>query len=563
MRPLDINELLRKTDDEGIEDDVRKPVFLDGEKRQRLLRRREVSNRISKGSRSGGTVSGRAVEAGAEQAAGRPEETRRRRGKFNFDWAMEEDTAEAEGAGSGEDARRLLGRRRRDAVEKSYMRRHWSELALHEMTARDWRIMREDYNITTKGGGVRPPLRSWGESGEIPAALVRIVEERLGFGEPSPIQRVTIPNALHGRDYVGVAATGSGKTLAFLLPIFVKLGRLAPLNAVTQLDGPRALVLAPTRELAQQIEAEARMFLSHWQRHCPVASIVGGHSFEEIAFSLQGGCEVLVATPGRLIDCLEHHMLVLRQVSTLVLDEADRMVDMGFEEQLTDVLSRIDMLAERQVMMFTATMTHTIEKIANGYLKSAVYATVGGADAEPQIQQLVEYVPAEEKRFAKLVKEVLPNFAPPIIIFINYKATANWLSEKFEKETRFRTTVLHGSRSQEQREHSLRQLRSGKVDIMIATNVAGRGIDVPNVSLVVNFQMPFQLEDYVHRIGRTGRAGQSGTAITFLTDKDENALVEKLYEYVKKNNITGKNYISADVKKQFSLGMNNFKALLD
>ncbi|AAS53823.3 AFR452Cp [Eremothecium gossypii ATCC 10895] len=559
MRPLDVNELLRKADDEGIGDEVRKPVFLDGAARQRLLSRRGVSARVSKGGGERAVRGGREREAA--QGAGRPEEARRRRGQFSFEWAADEDTAEA--AASGAEARRLLGTRRRAAVEESYMRRHWSELAREEMTARDWRIMREDYNISTKGGGVRAPLRDWGESGEMPAELVRIVQERLGFGEPTPIQRVTIPNALHGRDYVGVAATGSGKTLAFLLPIFAKLGRLAPLNAVTRQDGPRALVLAPTRELAQQIEAQARQFLSHWQRPCPVASIVGGHSFEEIALSLQGGCEVLVATPGRLLDCLEHHMLVLRQVATLVLDEADRMVDMGFEEQLTDVLARIDVLAERQVLMFTATMTHTIEKIANGYLKNAVYATVGGADAEPQIRQLVEYVPAEEQRFTKLTREVLPNFAPPIIIFINYKATANWLSEKFERETRFRTTVLHGSRSQEQREHSLRQLRSGKVDIMIATNVAGRGIDIPNVSLVVNFQMPFQLEDYVHRIGRTGRAGQSGTALTFLTDKDENALVETLYEYVTKNNITGKNYISADVKKQFSLGRNSFKALLD
>lgn len=498
-----------------------------------------------------------------------------KRSKFQFGWSEDEDTLNNYNPIAKTKVVTLLnGNTDLDSVEETYMGKHWQDKTLQEMTERDWRILREDFDITTKGGSIENPIRNWHESNILKKDMVDIIVDELKFKEPTPIQRVAIPNVckLKNRDFLGVASTGSGKTLAFIIPILIKMSNAPPRPLVLKtIEGPKALILAPTRELAQQIQTDAQRITDLWNiknphYSCKVVSIVGGHSIEGITFQLSEGCDILVATPGRLIDSLENHVVAIKQVDTLVLDEADKMIDMGFEEQVTTILTKLDSTAEgtdrKQTMMFTATMSPSVERIANGYLRKPAYATIGEGEASiPQIQQIVRFMASEEQRF-KSLKSVLTQFESPIIIFITYKRTADWLAQKFYNETSFKVTILHGSKSQEQRELSLKLLRTGKVQIMIATNVAARGLDIPNVSLVVNFQISKSFDDYVHRIGRTGRAGKKGTAITYLGEDENPQTVEELYQYVRVHNPTNKNEFDNLLKSKYNVGRNQMQEVL-
>ncbi|SCV03314.1 LAME_0H09428g1_1 [Lachancea meyersii CBS 8951] len=570
-RPVDINDLLGSKGEKTSNSVLKPPIFLSKKRRTEAATLQEPSlgskatsedvKRLSW--RKNGSESAKEL-VGAEKSGvkSQPREMERKsRRRFQFDWKPEDDTTLGFAPLVSSKASKLL-KTAQESTEDVYMGKHWAQKPLQDMTDRDWRILREDFHIETKGGTIRHPLRNWNETGLIPEDLAGIIQHELKYQEPTPIQRITIPNAVSGRDFLGVAATGSGKTLAFLIPSLCQLSNMPPLNDITKLDGPAILILVPTRELAQQIESEAQKVLQHWSRPTSVTSIVGGHSIEEISYSLQGGCDILVATPGRLIDCLESHMLILNNVTTLVLDEADRMIDLGFEDQVTTILSRAETKRKRQTMMFTATMSSSIERIANGYLNQPAHVRVGSPNTKAQIKQVIDYVPSEEQRFKMLTKDILSRFRAPIMIFINYKRTADWLVTKFASETRFKVTTLHGSKSQEQREHSLSLLRSGKADIMIATDVAGRGIDIPNVSLVVNYQMSKTFENYIHRIGRTGRAGKSGNSITFLSDDDDVKTVEELCKYVKATDGEKINEIKSSVRQKFNVGQNHMKPIL-
>lgn len=460
-----------------------------------------------------------------------------------------------------------------DSLENIYMGKHWTEKTYQEMTKRDWRIFNEEFHITTKSeifvddsySTIRHPLRNWNELGLIPKEFVDILTNRLKFDTPTPIQRISIPNLINykndsrGRDLLGVSATGSGKTLAFIIPILIKLYKdtIRP-RSVKIMEGPKALILAPTRELAQQIEMETQKFVSFWENStCQVISIVGGHSIEEITHIVSNGCDILVATPGRLIDCLQNHILSINMIDFLVLDEADKMIDLGFEDQIKTILNQISIEKNNGIIrkiLFTATLSSSIRSIAASYLKNPIHVSVDtGENQAPKIEQIVDYTANDDIKFQRLKENILTHYKPPIIIFINYIATADWLAKKFKEETEIRFTILHGSKSQEQREHSLSLFRAQKVEIMIATNVAARGLDIPNVSLVVNFQMPKHFEDYIHRIGRTGRAGNLGTAITFLDGTEDQNIITKLYNYVKENDITERNKFSPHIKETFNL----------
>ncbi|CEP63788.1 mRNA splicing protein PRP28 LALA0_S09e02520g [Lachancea lanzarotensis] len=571
-RPVDINDLLGLKPDGKSNSNGETPTFLTKKRRAEAAaegRRKTSTNQDSEDVkrltwRKNGSEfveeSNWPIKSGSGGLKNQTERNSRRR--FNFDWKHEDDTTLGSDPLVNLKASKLLKSGSLE-TEEMYMGKHWTEKSLQDMTDRDWRILREDFHIETKGGSIRHPLRNWSETGLIPPDLLQVIEGTLNYVEPTPIQRITIPNTIDGRDFLGVAVTGSGKTLAFLIPSLCQLSNMPPLNDITKLDGPSVLVLAPTRELAQQIEEEAQKILKHWSRPSKVVSIVGGHSIEEISHSLQNGCDILVATPGRLIDCLESHMLVLTNVQTLILDEADRMIDLGLEDQVTTILSRADCSGKkRQTLMFTATMSNSIERIANGYLNKPAHVRVGAQDTGGLVKQVVDFIPSEEQRFIKLSKDILPAFNAPIMIFINYKRTADWLANKFASETKYRVTTLHGSKSQDQREHSLSLLRSGKADIMIATDVAGRGIDIPNVSLVVNFQMSKAFENYIHRIGRTGRAGKSGSSITFLGENDDPKVVEELWKYIKDTNVNNINELKSSVRKKFNFSDNHLKPIL-
>ncbi|KAI1382276.1 DEAD-domain-containing protein [Hypoxylon crocopeplum] len=520
--------------------------------------------------------------------------------KFNFEWDAEEDTTQDHNpiyaeraeptffgrgrlAGFGDDmteenarkyamslierdpengaqrAQELLEmmQRAKERANRNGLGKHWSEKKLEDMRERDWRIFKEDFGIATKGGLIPNPMRNWEESG-LPRRLLDIIY-KVGYDEPTPVQRAAIPIALQARDLIGVAVTGSGKTAAFLLPLLVYISELPPLTELTKNDGPYSLIIAPTRELVQQIESEAKKFAG--PLGFTVVSLVGGHSLEEQAFALRNGAEIIVATPGRLVDCIERRLLVLSQCCYIIMDEADRMIDMGFEEPVNKILDALPVTNEkpdteaaedaqlmsrhlggkdryRQTMMYTATMPTAVEKIAKKYLRRPATVTIGNAgEAVETVEQRVEFVPGEDRR-KKRLQEILSSneFAPPIIVFVNIKRNCDAVAREI-KHMGFSAVTLHGSKTQEQREQALASVRGGTTDVLVATDLAGRGIDVPDVSLVVNFNMAMSIESYTHRIGRTGRAGKSGIAITFLGNEDTDVLYD-LRQMLSKSSIS-------------------------
>ncbi|KAI7859354.1 P-loop containing nucleoside triphosphate hydrolase protein [Circinella umbellata] len=440
-----------------------------------------------------------------------------------------------------EEHRRTRYMDKKKEAKKMWDDRHWSEKPFEQMQERDWRIFKEDFNISTKGGNIPRPIRSWSES-NLPTKVLKVIEG-VGYTEPTPIQRQTIPIGVQNRDIIGIAETGSGKTASFVIPLLVYISDLPKLDADNMSDGPYALIMAPTRELAQQIEQETLKFATPMGFNC--VSIVGGHSIEEQAFNLRNGAEIIIATPGRLKDCLDRRILVLNQCTYVVMDEADRMIDMGFEADVNFILDALPvsnlkpedeegMIMEldrgrkyRQTTMFSATMPPAVERLAKKYLRRPAVVTIGTAgQAVETVEQRVEMINDENKKKNRLL-ELLESglYEPPIIIFVNQKKGVDVLAKALNK-LGYHAVTLHGGKSQEQREAALQQLKTGTADVLVATDVAGRGIDVKNVSLVINYDMAKSIEDYTHRIGRTGRAGKSGVAITFLSNNDTEVMYD-------------------------------------
>ncbi|XP_060930090.1 probable ATP-dependent RNA helicase DDX23 [Limanda limanda] len=434
---------------------------------------------------------------------------------------------------------RLKKMRKKEAKQR-WDDRHWSQKKLDEMTDRDWRIFREDYSITTKGGKIPNPIRNWKEY-SLPDHILEVIDQ-CGYKDPTPIQRQAIPIGLQNRDIIGVAETGSGKTAAFLIPLLVWITTLPKIDRIEDSDqGPYAVIMAPTRELAQQIEEETLKFGK--PLGIRTVAVIGGISREDQGFRLRMGCEIVIATPGRLIDVLENRYLVLGRCTYVVLDEADRMIDMGFEPDVQKILEYIPVTNQkpdteeaedpekmlmnfesgkhkyRQTVMFTATMPSAVERLARNYLRRPAVVYIGSAGKpHERVEQKVLLMSEGEKR-KKLLEVLSHGFEPPIIIFVNQKKGCDVLAKSLEKMG-YNACTLHGGKGQEQREFALSNLKAGAKDILVATDVAGRGIDIHDVSMVLNYDMAKNIEDYIHRIGRTGRAGKSGMAMTFLTKED-------------------------------------------
>ncbi|XP_051517766.1 probable ATP-dependent RNA helicase DDX23 [Myxocyprinus asiaticus] len=440
---------------------------------------------------------------------------------------------------------RLKKVRKKEAKQR-WDDRHWSQKKLDEMTDRDWRIFREDYSITTKGGKIPNPIRNWKEYA-LPPHILEVIE-KCGYKDPTPIQRQAIPIGLQNRDIIGVAETGSGKTAAFLIPLLVWITTLPKIDRIEDSDqGPYAVILAPTRELAQQIEEETIKFGK--PLGIRTVAVIGGISREDQGFKLRMGCEIVIATPGRLIDVLENRYLVLSRCTYVVLDEADRMIDMGFEPDVQKILEYIPVTNQkpdtddaedpekmmqnfesgkhkyRQTVMFTATMPPAVERLARSYLRRPAVVYIGSAGKpHERVEQKVILMSEGEKR-KKLLGVLASGFEPPIIIFVNQKKGCDVLAKSLEKMG-YNACTLHGGKGQEQREFALSNLKAGAKDILVATDVAGRGIDIHDVSMVLNYDMAKNIEDYIHRIGRTGRAGKSGVAMTFLTKEDSSVFYD-------------------------------------
>ncbi|KAK4440908.1 ATP-dependent RNA helicase DBP2 [Sesamum alatum] len=342
------------------------------------------------------------------------------------------------------------------------------------------------------------------------------------YTTPTSIQAQAMPVALSGRDLLGCAETGSGKTAAFTIPMIQHCLAQPPIQRG---DGPLALVLAPTRELAQQIEKEVKAF-SRSLESFKTAIVVGGTNMAEQRSELRAGVHIVVATPGRFIDHLQQGNTSLSRVSFVVLDEADRMLDMGFEPQIREVMQNLPQ--KHQTLLFSATMPVEIEELAQEYLTNPVRVKVGKVSSPTaNVSQILEKVPENEKidRLLDILVEAAAESErfdrpfPLTIVFVERKSRCDEVAEALTEQG-LEAAALHGGRSQSEREAALRDFRHGPTRILVATDVASRGLDVTGVAHVINLDLPKTMEDYVHRIGRTGRAGSTGQATSFYTDRD-------------------------------------------
>ncbi|CAL1273312.1 unnamed protein product [Larinioides sclopetarius] len=386
--------------------------------------------------------------------------------------------------------------------------------------------------------------------GDFPEFIKKAFEKQ-GYKKPTPIQSHVWPIAFKGRDIVGIAQTGSGKTLAFSLPAIL---HICDKKHIVQKDEPTVLILAPTRELVQQINTVFNDFLI--ESSITNVCIFGGASKESQLYNLDKGFNILIATPGRLIDFLETRCFTLKGCTFLVLDEADRMLDMGFEPQIRTILEEIS--TERQTLMFSATWPDEVRSLAEEFLSNYVQVNVGGMQlsANHNIKQIVEIIDEGEKdvKLLELLTNIKNEQDPKIIIFASTKARVSELTNNLKNEG-FAVISMHGNKSQNEREYALKQFRSGFCPILVATDVAARGLDVDDIKYVINVDYPNSSEDYVHRIGRTGRSNNSGTAYTFFTFQDMKQakdLVDILTEA--KQDIDPALYNLAEMSKTFRCG---------
>lgn len=421
----------------------------------------------------------------------------------------------------------------------------------HEMTNRDWMIFREDNDILVQGTKVPPPLMGWRDLNAHPKVLDAIRD--IGYEKPSPIQMQAIPVALDKRDLVGIAPTGMGKSCAFLTPMIDFFMNLPKIEGESINDGPYGLILAPTRELAIQIENEF-LKLSKYT-HLRTACLIGGRSASEQSTKISRGCEVIIGTPGRILDCLKKRLLVLNQCFYLILDEADKMIEMDLvedvtsiigsieEEALTTILSHLDPDLQdeflhklngrkRMINLYSATISQEIRDLAKDLLSNHVFISIGEpGSGKKEITQNIEFISHSHKTVRTI--ELLKEIGTPVLIFMNHKADTEKLSNEIEKNG-FRSAPIHGGKTQERREASLLQFKKGKLEVLVCTNVLARGIDIDDVKHVINYDCPNVFHDYVHRIGRTGRAGKSGIATTFI-GQENSEIFPELKKFLEQN----------------------------
>ena len=340
-------------------------------------------------------------------------------------------------------------------------------------------------------------------------ALLRVVQAR-AFLSPTAVQREAIPAALQGRDVLASAQTGSGKTAAFLLPLLQKMEQ-------TVLTSPRkllALVLVPTRELAVQVGDDLHTMATHLPQAMKVTTVFGGVSINPQLMGLRGGTDMVVATPGRLLDLIDHNALNLAQVNTLVLDEADRMLDLGFAQEVDRILALLP--AQRQSLFFSATFPPTVQKLAQVLLRDPVRVEVL-TDPQAPLDITHEAIAVDAGRRTQLLRHLIGSHRwSRVLVFVATKHAAEIVADKLRKGN-IAAEPFHGMLSQGKRTQVLNDFKASRITVVVATDVAARGLDIALLPVVVNYDLPRSTVDYTHRIGRTGRAGESGLAVSFVS----------------------------------------------
>ncbi|XP_004410097.1 PREDICTED: DEAD box protein 53 [Odobenus rosmarus divergens] len=402
-------------------------------------------------------------------------------------------------------------------IKKNFYVESEATSSLSRVQVQAWR--KENFDITCddlKGGKKRPipsPTCQFEDAFHPYPDLMKSIK-RAGFQKPTPIQSQAWPIILQGIDLIGVAQTGTGKTLSYLMPGFIHLDN-QPIPREER-NGPGMLVLTPTRELALQVEAECSKYS---YKGLKSICIYGGGSRGRQIRDITKGIDIIIATPGRLNDLQMNNFVNLRSITYLVLDEADKMLDLGFEHQIMKIL--LDVRPDRQTVMTSATWPDTIRRLAQSYLKEPMIVYVGTLDlaAVNTVKQNVIITTEEEKR--SLIQEFLQSLSPQdkVIVFVSRKLVADDLSSDLSIQG-LPVQSVHGDREQHDREQALEDFRSGKVKILIATDLVSRGLDVSDVTHVYNYDFPRNIEEYVHRVGRTGRAGKTGVSVTLMTQND-------------------------------------------
>lgn len=569
-RPLTVDEILETT--KNVEN-LKQPIFLS--KNQRIILsklKEEKKKRISQDQVEKTAIfkevnKDKYIQENKSNLKNKNQNIGQRKNKFKFDWDQNENTLikkeyDSELSDSFEEQDEIL-------IEKN-----WREKTLNEMTERDWRIFRKDFEIVYKCENYSKPLRSWDES-DLKINLINTIKHKLHLINPTPIQRAAIPSALDFKDILGIAKTGSGKTLAFVLPLISYIMSIdlkifdQNMESIYTSGNILGLIVVPTRELAIQIYEKTSAIA--FEFFINVFCLIGGHDYNDFLFSEKKKTHIVIATPGRLIEFLEKKLITLNYCFYFILDEADKMIDMGFEPSIKKIINYLpnqDMLNEFQLisnstinkivtLMFSATFTPEIKELANFYLKSPVYVNIGEInDSNDFINQDFEFLESSEfvtkkdfqiKRFEKMLKVINNHINDTknylIIIFVNFKKVADLVSQNLNKQKLLENSVIHGSKSQNSREKTMKKFYNRELKILVATDIAARGIDIPNVTLVINYHMPNTINDYIHRIGRTGRAGCTGSCFSFVDESDAQIFPD-LKKFLEKNKIKCQNWIS-------------------
>lgn len=359
---------------------------------------------------------------------------------------------------------------------------------------------------------------SFKQLGLIPPLLARLTE--LEYKQPTPIQAQAIPSILAGRDLIGGANTGSGKTATFALPMLQQVAvQISEQSSATNRNSDgnyvTGLILVPTRELAKQVADSIRSYAVHFNGSIKTVAVFGGVSVNTQMMSLRGGSDILVATPGRLLDLISSNAVRLEQVKTLVLDEADRMLSLGFTEELTELLAL--MPKQKQTLLFSATFPEKVQTLTSALLNDPVEIQVQSADASTLVQRVFSVNKGDKTSvLAHLIKQ---NKWSQVLIFVNSKNGCEHLAYKLLKRD-IAAEVFHGDKGQGARSRVLESFKNGEIDVLIATDIAARGLDIEKLPVVINFDLPRSPADYMHRIGRSGRAGEVGLALSLIDYED-------------------------------------------
>jgi ATP-dependent RNA helicase RhlE len=366
-------------------------------------------------------------------------------------------------------------------------------------------------------------LPSFAELGLLPELLRAVAEQ--GYTEPTPIQAQAIPLVLQGKDLMGGAQTGTGKTAGFTLPLLQRFARHANTSASPARHPVRALILTPTRELAAQVEESVRTYGKYLGLRCTV--VFGGIPMEPQTAALRQGVEFLVATPGRLLDHVQQKTVNLQRVEAFVLDEADRMLDMGFIPDVRRIMALLP--RQRQNLLFSATLPVEIRTLADSFLHDPVTVQVARRNSAPDLVSHVAHPVRRERKRELLAYLIQTRELRQALVFTSTRIGANRLAYQLNRDG-IHTAAIHGDKSQPERLQALADFKAGKVGVLVATDVAARGLDIEDLPHVVNFELPNSPEDYIHRIGRTGRAGASGEAISLVCAEEHERLaaIEKL-----------------------------------